>query len=1768
MSYTVKETTSVVQVSLKNLPSYPYIVYIPPLSSINSIITVQDSDGLASLTSNIFISTISGTFTDGTFSKEIKTPYGFITFQTLSNNLFAIVNSAAFLENESNTRIKSLIANVVNYKDTGTSYYVSSFISSSIFYTGSNQVGNVTEIQLTSTVNALGTIAYLSSVKQPDPDEPIYVLVGSTIQYSVDSSYFTSVGNFTYGGNAVTYGNRQFVAVGNDNLNSIQVSSDGINWSPVPTNGYKVQVSYGRDLWHAVGESNSILYSPDGYNWFSSSNPLSHASGIAYGGVWVATGESYFSLASIPWSQDGSNWNYANSFPVRNTSQRDVAFDGYQFIAVITNSSPSLPNIVYSPDGSNWSYDGVQGAAANNAWNYIGGNGQVWLVTGTAQMSYSFDGLIWAQVPQFASTTHEFRRPSWDGEQWWVGEQTQSNVWTSRNGINWSQTITGQSMGGLAKRPALSDASYILPRTVADLGSQGYISSSQLASTVSGFNAITIPIIQTFSTVFQYRGFNQIFNVPGNISTLEFYLWGAGGGNRYDNNPSTFGGGGGAFQQGRILANPLDSIQVIIGQGGYNGLSYFNGTPVTGTYGGGGAGSARVDIPGYYSGAGGGRSAIILNGEEIVTAAGGGGAGSSSGVTGDSGDTGATGFLSISATEYGDCVYWNGSEWIVGSLNPTTESFAGQTSQGECVVAIGDNGAANADGFFEGQIEYAVAVGDSDQYSGGGAANADGSESQTGGGVFGGQGGSRSTIGQAGNTQNGFSGLGGIYVIYEDNTWVATGIDTTRSILYSYDGKNWLPTFNSFLKRTNYIAYENGVWVAVGSNGNRSTIKYTTNLQNWSDVSNGFSNTGLSVSYANNLWIATGNNGDRNTIKYSTNGSNWSDVQGASGGNTYNVLYDGLGTWVAVSDSTNGASIRYSLDGSNWSNGTNTFGNRGHNVSYANNLWVAAGENSGNTNTIKYSSDGINWSDVSNGFNDVGWNVAYQNNLWLATGVGGVTSIKYSSDGSNWSDATNTFIPNYANININIIYGNDIWIAVGYDESAAGVSIKYSSNGIDWLNTFNFFGGNNQIGYARGNHIAFGNGMFVAVGQDPTYGIKYSTDGINWSNPVNVGGGGNGIFLNGGSGRGGGGGGGGGYFGGGGGSEFSNSQITGGGGGGGSYYNSNYLSNFQSENGSNNVPGGITNTYYQPGVGYGSLTTQGSGSNGCLVLVYTLNTSKGQVSPDGQFQNLYIENLTTNNIQVREESYQSAYVVTGTTSPYIKYSQNGSNWSDVNNTFNVTGTITERFEAFSVAWNGEYWLAGGGATYNEPINTIKYSVDGINWINSGLGQFNQVTSGLIWNGQLWVAIGYSSKPFPDNARYIYSYDGFTWFQSVGFTEYPSAPASIGYNGKLFVVINTRYVSVTIQYSYDGINWSDANNSPVAWGTTGNNVGWNGEYWVIGGLGNRGLGYSRDGINWSTAESGGFLGAADNLFGCYSVVWNGQYWLAGGLDTDGVNIQASVDSSNWASMLNGSNFMNGYTGGVPTSITWDGMNWFITLDNNTILKSGTNSSGQFIWISVISNIFLSGYPTSMAYNTIQLPYLQNETLTLYQRTNTQPLYDTPSNNFIKTTETLMNINNTMYVGIVSTNVTYINSKVGIFQPNPSYDLELINDSAGKPGTGGFWTISSDQRVKENIQQANLETCLSTVATLPIRTYSYTSSFTKITNVSQEQRYGLIAQEIQVPHTVTKKPGYGYEDFHYLNTDQIHYIHLGATQALLQQRERQLSTTKAALERLTR
>jgi photosystem II stability/assembly factor-like uncharacterized protein len=90
----------------------------------------------------------------------------------------------------------------------------------------------------------------------------------------------------------VTYGNNIFVAVGDNG--TILTSTDGVSWTrrTSPTTQGLYSVTYGNGLFVAVGNNGTILTSTDGVNWTQRTSGTSNdLYGVTYGnGIFVAVG--------------------------------------------------------------------------------------------------------------------------------------------------------------------------------------------------------------------------------------------------------------------------------------------------------------------------------------------------------------------------------------------------------------------------------------------------------------------------------------------------------------------------------------------------------------------------------------------------------------------------------------------------------------------------------------------------------------------------------------------------------------------------------------------------------------------------------------------------------------------------------------------------------------------------------------------------------------------------------------------------------------------------------------------------------------------------------------------------------------------------------------------------------------------------------------------------------------------------------------------------------------------------------------------------------------------------------------------------------------------------------------------------------------------------------------------------------------------------------------------------------------------------------------
>ena len=141
----------------------------------------------------------------------------------------------------------------------------------------------------------------------------------------------------------------------------------------------------------------------------------------------------------------------------------------------------------------------------------------------------------------------------------------------------------------------------------------------------------------------------------------------------------------------------------------------------------------------------------------------------------------------------------------------------------------------------------------------------------------------------------------------------------------------------------------------------------------------------------------------------------------------------------------------------------------------------------------------------------------------------------------------------------------------------------------------------------------------------------------------------------------------------------------------------------------------------------------------------------------------------------------------------------------------------------------------------------------------------------------------------------------------------------------------------------------------------------------------------------------------------------------------------------------------------------------------------------------------------------------------------------------------------------------NGYVGIGVLNPQYQLQLALDSAAKPSTS-TWTVSSDERLKENIEPADLDICYNAIKSIPLKRYKWKNEVYSDEQVSDRSKIGWIAQDVQavfpkavgqhkfVYNQVKDDDGNivsedSIDDCLSLNSDQLYAALFGAVQKLM-------------------
>ena len=110
-------------------------------------------------------------------------------------------------------------------------------------------------------------------------------------------------------------------------------------------------------------------------------------------------------------------------------------------------------------------------------------------------------------------------------------------------------------------------------------------------------------------------------------------------------------------------------------------------------------------------------------------------------------------------------------------------------------------------------------------------------------------------------------------------------------------------------------------------------------------------------------------------------------------------------------------------------------------------------------------------------------------------------------------------------------------------------------------------------------------------------------------------------------------------------------------------------------------------------------------------------------------------------------------------------------------------------------------------------------------------------------------------------------------------------------------------------------------------------------------------------------------------------------------------------------------------------------------------------------------------------------------------------------------------------------------------NFEYDGDVRN---GKNSAN--WDYTSDIRVKTDIE--TVSGAVNIISSLIPISYNFKEDFLTASHLKDKKRWGFSAQDLKtiIPEAVTTAPGYGYEDFHSLNTDMLVPILVAAVKEL--------------------
>jgi hypothetical protein len=969
-----------------------------------------------------------------------------------------------------------------------------------------------------------------------------------------------------------------------------------------------------------------------------------------------------------------------------------------------------------------------------------------------------------------------------------------------------------------------------------------------------------------------------------------------------------------------------------------------------------------------------------------------------------------------------------------------------------------------------------------------------------------------------------------------------------NSIIISKDGHNWTNINAPISQSWNDIIWISKLklFVAVSSNGNGQQIMTSSNGINWNlqtTLTNNITFTKLKWSNELNICIAIAK--DTNNIIYSYNGINW-----------FNTCSD--------------LSINVGLNAIEWSSELGLF------VATTNNIFSSGYR-------IVISSNGINWNYLPNVILpaqplSIAWS-SYLKRFIISNNSD--TVISYSDNGFTWNNTTILGIT--SNIH-NLLWIDELKIYIGFYSTNNNDFILYSKNGIQWSSfQTNLTSGSKSkniiwspelaqiiISMYEGKNSNVNNHRFLII---TTNYIKKNANFIFYKNSLNF--------------------------------DYINNRI------GFNIKNPNLpleinstdgnclkLTTFSSNiefnsifNITNNGKLNINTSKFNILTDY---STYGLKLNNTLITtnVNTLNLLSSIINGTASKQ---LPLITDNNNNISNINLIScnSLIVNGN-----NISTNANNNLFLNNNIGLATPnkvlITDNNNNISninILSSSNLQINNNKLIVNSSQSIINHNLTNINNIINkpnieyiypnyaqtlnkirGITVHNATWVSLIWVSELQLYIALASANSTNNDRIFTSPDGITWTASV---ESRQVTASTSWSCitwspelKLLVALNTSFNDYRISTSTDGFNWFPQHNTSnlnQSW----NSICWASEINMFAAVSSNGyIMISKNGYNWTQVYQ---HSSSINL---KSIIWANTLKLfivitnqtstnqilisSNGYNWTNINLELSSKTSSELSSITWSEELNILIASTTSNniyyYSYNGRDW------NIYLTTGlTNVRFQIIWIkdlsifmmfnSAINNLFAyskDGFNWNTSnFNIGILPQAyawSNDLKRLVVLGSGGSAYVFNalfSNNALNTVVQQSNnfrINKTNgYIGL------------GI---SPSYQLELSIDSAAK-ASSSTWAVASDLRLKEDIEDANLDICYNNFKNINLVRYKWKDNIYSDSEINDRTQLGWIAQDVEeiLPKSIITCNKFGYEDCKFLNSDQLLSTLYGTVQKLI-------------------